>query len=323
MRRNPLLRRFQTLFADFEEADRTGRPVAEIRDERRRTGLSRRDFLKVGGVAVGAAALAPSAALAAVRRGAASQSRIAIVGGGIAGLNAALTLQDAGIASTVYEASSRVGGRMHSDTTSWLNGQTSEHCGELIDSGHKTILGLASRFKLPTVDLLGAEPIHSTDTDYFFGSYYTDAQAQADFNPVWNNVKKDVNASGYPTTYQQSTQAGRDLDHMSIYDWIESRVPGGHSSPMGQMLDVAYNIEYGNVTQQQSSLNLIYLLGFSSNPGNFQVFCSSDERYHIAGGNERLPQAIAAALGDKVKVNSALTGIVRNADDTYTLSFNR
>ena len=324
MARNTLLSRFQTLFADFDEAERSRRSVAEIRQERRLMNLTRRDFLKVTGAAVGAAALSgPAAAIAAVGRPAGTQGRIAIIGGGIAGLNAALTLQDAGIASTVYEASSRVGGRMHSDTTSWLNGQTSEHCGELIDSGHKTILGLASRFKLPTVDLLGAEPIHSTDTDYFFGSYYTDLQAQADFNPVWNNVKKDVNAASYPTTYKLSTPAGRVLDQMSIYDWIESRVPGGHSSPMGQLLDVAYNIEYGNVTQQQSSLNLVYLLGFSSNPGNFQIFGASDERYHIAGGNERLPQAMAAALGDKVKVNSALTGIVRNADDTYTLSFNR
>src|SRR5438477_1768738 len=300
MARTPLLTEVQRLAAHFDRQ------------------VSRREFIKVTGAAVGAAAVSgPIAAFAG------APPRIAIIGGGIAGLNAALTLQDAGITSTVYEASSRVGGRMHSDTTSWLNGQTSEHCGELIDSGHKTILGLASRFKLPTVDLLGAEPIHSTDTDYFFGSYYTDLQAQADFNPVWNNVKKDVNAASYPTTYKLSTPAGRVLDQMSIYDWIESRVPGGHSSPMGQLLDVAYNIEYGNVTQQQSSLNLVYLLGFSSNPGNFQIFGASDERYHIAGGNERLPQAIAAALGDKVKVNSALTGIVRNADDTYTLSFNR
>jgi len=323
MARSPLLSRFQTLFADFEEAERSGRSVAEIREERRSMRFTRRDFLKVAGAAVGAAALSgPAAALAATAtRGSVTQGAIAIIGGGIAGLNAALTLQDAGIASTVYEASSRVGGRMHSDTTSWLNGQTSEHCGELIDSGHKTILGLASRFKLPTVDLLGAEPIHSTDTNYFFGHYYTDAQAQADFNAVWNNVKKDVNAAGYPTTYTQSTQAGRDLDHMSIYDWIESRVPGRHASPMGRLLDVAYNIEYGNVTKEQSSLNLIYLLGFSSNPGNFQIFGASDERYHIAGGNERLPQAIAAALTlGTVQLNTALTGILRNSDGTYNLS---
>ena len=321
MARNPLLSRIQELFADFDEADRTGRPIHAIREERRQAGLTRRDFLKAGGVAVGAAALAPSAALAAINRAAVAQGRIAIVGGGIAGLNAALTLQDAGISSTIFEASNRIGGRMHSDTTSWLNGQTSEHCAELIDSGHKTILGLASRFKLATADLLGAEPIHSTDTDFFFGHYYTDAQAQADFNPVWANVKKDVNAASYPTLYNSFTDAGRDLDRMSIYDWIESRVPGGHSSPMGRLLDVAYNIEYGDVTTVQSSLNLIYLLGFNSNPGNFQIFGQSDERYHIVGGNERLPKAIAAALAPgTVQLNTALTAIARRADGTFDLT---
>src|SRR2546426_10559531 len=105
-----------------------------------------------------------------------------------------------------------------------------------------------------------------------------------------------MSAAGYPTTYKTHTDAGVALDQMSVYDWVESRVPGGHSSPMGQLLDVAYNIEYGNITQQQSSLNLVYLLGFSPVPGNFSIFGASDERYHIAGGNERLPQAIAAAL---------------------------
>jgi len=324
MARTPLLNRFRELVADFEEAGRSGRTVEAVQEERRQMKLTRRDFLKVTGATVGAAAFAgPMAALAATTKpgGQQQQGRIAIIGGGISGLNAALTLQDAGIASTVYEASSRVGGRMHSDTTSWLNGQTSEHCGELIDSGHKTILGLANRFNLPRADLLGAEPIHSTDTDYFSGHYYPQAQANADFNPVWTAVKKDLNAASYPTLYNLFTQAGWDLDHMSLYDWIESRVPGGHTSNMGQLLDVAYNIEYGNVTTQQSSLNIVYLLGFSPVPGNFSIFGASDERYHIVGGNERLPQAVAAALASgTVQLNTALTGMVRNADGTFTLT---
>src|SRR5256885_14159409 len=141
--------------------------------------VSRREFIKVTGAAVGAAAVSgPVAAFAT------TPPRIAIVGGGIAGLNAALTLQDAGIASTVYEASHRVGGRMHSDspltnpngTSTWENDQTSEHCGELIDSGHKTILKLANRFNLPTAALLAAEPIQSSETNYFFGHYYPPLQ---------------------------------------------------------------------------------------------------------------------------------------------------
>src|SRR6266851_2722146 len=322
MARTPLLSRFQELFEDFDEAERSGRTVESVQQERRQMRLTRRDFLKVGGAAVGAAALSgPMAALAAAVKPSGRQGRIAIIGGGIAGLNAALTLQDAGITSTVYEASGRVGGRMHSDTTSWLNGQTSEHCGELIDSKHKTILGLASRFKLATADLLAAEPNQSTETDYFFGGYYTTTQENVDFNEVWNAVKKDLNSAPFPTTYLMSTPEGQALDNLSLYNWIETRVPGGHTSRMGQLLDVAYNIEYGNVTTEQSSLNMVYLLGFQPIPGNFRIFGASDERYHLQGGNERLPQAIAAALAPgTVQLNTAMTAIATNADGTFTLT---
>jgi monoamine oxidase len=322
MARTPLLRKFQALFEDFEEAESSGRSVEAVQEERRQMRLTRRDFLKVTGATVGAAALSgPVAALAATRPKPSGTSRITIIGGGISGLNAALTLQDAGIASTVYEASPRVGGRMHSDTTSWLNGQTSEHCGELIDSRHKTILGLTTRFKLPTVDLLAAQPNMSTETDFFFGNYYTSAQANSDFKPVWNNLKADLISAPFPTLYNSFNQAGFNLDHLSLFDWIESRVPGGHTSSMGRLLDVAYNIEFGNVTTEQSSLNLVYLLGFQPQPGDFRIFGSSDERYHIVGGNERLPQAIAAALAPgTVQLNTALTAIATNADGTFTLS---
>ncbi|HUY72918.1 MAG TPA: NAD(P)/FAD-dependent oxidoreductase [Candidatus Dormibacteraeota bacterium] len=322
MARTPLLSRFQDLFDDFDEAARSGRAVEAVQEERRQMRFTRRDFLKVAGAAAGAAALGgPMAAWAATSKSGGKPGRIAIIGAGIAGLNAALTLQDAGITSTIFEASGRVGGRMHSDTTSWLNGQTSEDCGELIDSKHKTILGLANRFGIPTADLLGAQPKHSTDSDFFFGQYYTEAQANADFNPVWNAVKADLNSAPFPTLYNSFTQAGYDLDHMSIYDWIESRVPGGHKSSMGRLLDVAYNIEYGNVTKEQSSLNLIYLLAFQAVPGNFRIFGASDERYHMVGGNERLPRAIAATLpSGSIQLNTALTGIVHNADNTYTLT---
>ena len=57
MARTPLLRKFQALFEDFEEADRSGRTVEAVQDERTQMRLTRRDFLKVTGATVGAAAL--------------------------------------------------------------------------------------------------------------------------------------------------------------------------------------------------------------------------------------------------------------------------
>jgi len=316
MARTPLVRRFQQLYRDFAEAEATGRTVNQVQTERRQGLVTRRDVLKAGGAALAGAALAGQIPVFA-----GSRPRLAIVGGGIAGLTAALTLSDAGILSTVYEASDHVGGRMHSDTTSWLNGQTSEHCGELIDTRHKTILGLAKRFGIPITDLRAAEPNQSTETYRFFDQYYTREQANVDFNPVWTSIKKDLGSAPFPTLYNSFTPAGYALDHLSIFDWIESRVPGGHASSMGQLLDVAYNIEYGNVTTEQSSLNLIYLLGFQPIPGDFRIFGASDERYHMLGGNQRLPSAIKGALPPgSVQLNTALTGIVLNTDGTYALT---
>jgi monoamine oxidase len=83
---------------------------------------------------------------------------------------------------------------------------------------------------------------------------------------------------------------------MSAYDWIERYVPGGHRAPLGRLLDVAYAGEYGADTRDQSSLNLVYLLGFQPRNRGLSIFGESDERFHIEGGNERLPEAIADAL---------------------------
>src|SRR5438067_7254096 len=172
-------------------------------------------------------------------------ARIAIVGGGIAGLTAALTLQDKGVFADVYEASGRLGGRMHSDWTEfgtnfWANGQQAELCGELIDTNHKTILQLAQRFSLPTVDLLGAQPNGTEDTFWIFGADYPYAQASNDFQAVHNTLQGQVQATSYPTLYNSFTPAGQFFDNLSLYDWIENYVAGGHGSKMGALLDAAY-----------------------------------------------------------------------------------
>ena len=93
---------------------------------------------------------------------------------------------------------------------------------------------------------------------------------------------------------------------MSVYDYIERRIPGGHRSPLGALLDVAYVIEYGADSTEQSALNLIFLLGFQPNASSLSIFGESDEKFHIRGGNQQLPEAIARFLGgDAVRRGTA------------------
>jgi monoamine oxidase len=316
MARTPLAHALALLAKEHDAAESIGIDTAELRERR----YSRKELLRRGAVAGAAAAIGPAALPRGARAGS-GPARVAIVGAGLAGLNAALTLQDKRIASTVYEAADRVGGRMHSDRSGyWANGQVSEICGELIDTDHTAVLGLVKRFGLEAADLLAAEPTGSTPSYWFLGGRYSVEQADVDFAPVRDALKRDLTAAGYPTRWDKHKPAGVELDRMSLYEWIESRVPGGHGSAFGRLLDVAYTEEYGADTTDQSSLNIVYLLGYQPSPKRFSIFGQSDERWHIAGGNERLPEAIASTLPD-VRTGWRLTAVARSRDGSVTLSF--
>jgi monoamine oxidase len=297
--RTPLLSAFQQLYRNCEQTDVSA--------------PSRRDFLKISG--------AVAATIVFGQQPRIQKPRIVIIGGGIAGLNAALTLHDAGFSSTIYEASNRIGGRMHSDTKSWMNGQVTEHCGELIGASHKTILDLARRFNLRTANVTRAEPALSTDTFYFLGQYYPLAAVSEDFKAVYAVVRNDLMEAGYPTLYNRFSSGASKLDNLSVYDWIETRVAGGHRSAMGRLVDTACTLEFGAETKGQSSLNLIYIVGMQPAVGKFG---RSEQEHHLVGGNERLPRAIAAVLPPgTIKSRTFLTSIARNSDGTYTLGLRR
>jgi monoamine oxidase len=111
---------------------------------------------------------------------------------------------------------------------------------------------------------------------------------------------------------------------MSVWSWIEKRVPGGHGSKFGQLLDVAYTTEFGADTVEQSALDLLYTL--SGSDRSFQVYGASDERYHIQGGNQKLPEAMAAhlvAAGVRVQTGTRLAALRETPDGRYRLSLEK
>ncbi|MBT2457877.1 NAD(P)/FAD-dependent oxidoreductase [Streptomyces sp. ISL-86] len=321
MARTPLMHALRQLAAEHAAARRLSLPVAEVR------GLGRRELLGRAAVLGLGAALAPAATAYAAEavpdKKPVTPARVAVVGAGISGLTAALTLQDAGVNCTLYEANpSRVGGRMWTQRSHWAYGQTSEIGGELIDTSHKKILELCRRFNLPTEDFLGGGPNGAEEVLWFNGTYYPRTQADEDFKAVYQALHRDLVESG-EVAWNSSTPAGTALDNMSLHEWIETRVPGGHGSRLGRFIDVAYNVEYGADTDQQSALALVLLMGYQPNPGNFNVWGLSNERYHITGGNDQLPNAIAKALpAGSLVMGRELVAVRVAADGTQTLTFN-
>jgi monoamine oxidase len=271
--------------------------------------VSRRTF--VGAVA---------AAASTVSSRAAGNPRVVIVGAGLAGLTCAYRLNQRGVRAEVYDASTRVGGRCWTLRGVFDEGQIAERGGELIDQSHTAIRQLCQELRLELDNLLAAEPNNSSPFYWLDGAPYSYGQAVDDLKTIWKKLHSDLGAAGYPTTYYQSTQRGHELDSMSIVDWLNESVPGGASSRLGKLLNIAYNIEYGEECSQQSALNLIYLLGYSG-PGQLRIFGPSNEKYHVQGGNDQIAARLADFVRGQIHSGYILTAIRRNPDASYRLDF--
>lgn len=234
--------------------------------------------------------------------------RVAVVGAGLAGLTCAHRLRQRGVQAELYEASTRLGGRCWTRRGAFADGQMAERGGELIDQSHTAIRHLLQELNLPTVNVLAAEA-NGTDAKLnFLGSDYPLADAARDLRDVWKRLHRDYVDAGYPTTYYQSTPRGRQLDATSIAQWIQQTVPGGLGSPLGRLLATAYVIEYGAEIDQQSSLNLIYLLG-ALGPGRLRIFGPSNEKYKVVGGNDLLVAALAAQVAPQIATGHSLLSV--------------
>ncbi len=319
MARTPLAQKLQDAVSFVEEAHTRQVPIDQVMQERAARDLTRREFLQTA-ASLGAAALSARALKArAPMVNAVTAPRIVVVGAGLAGLICTYRLKQAGYLATLYEASDRVGGRCWTRRGDFADGQIAEHGGELIDQGHTATRQLAQELGLNLDNLLQAEQ-NGTDPFYYFdGAPYTYAQAVDDLNGIYQKLHRDVSDASYPTVYYSFTRRGWELDHMSIIDWINESVPGGIDSKLGQLLDVAYNIEYGAESSVQSSLNLIYLLGYSGQ-GQLRIFGPSNEKYHVVGGNDQIATRLASALTGQITLGSALIAIKQNIDGTYTLT---
>ncbi len=313
MGRTPLFRLLQRAASIARASRHVRMPLDEFHDvvRSRHVDMRRRRLLQGAGAS---ALLAGCQSLPSPMRGG-TDGDVVIVGAGIAGLTAGWRLRQQGVAVRVFEAQDRVGGRMLSLRNYFPDGQVIELGGELIDTDHVRIRALATELELPLDDLLAGD--NDPDTWYFDGHAISEHEIVRAFVPVAAAIERDLAVAGDGDyDYKDQNPAFRALDALTIRQWLERN---GVSGWLRTLLDVAYTTEMGLEIDQQSALNLLTFIG-TEDKDAFRIFGSSDERSHVRGGNDLIPQTLASRMSGALETGHILEA-VRSNGDGYTLSF--
>jgi monoamine oxidase len=321
--RTPLVASLRRALRLAAVSERRG-PRTPPLDELVEMAYSRRRFLRdsavlsVGALAVACREAAPPAPPPAPGR-TGLQPRIAIVGGGMAGLNAAYKLQKAGLASTIFEGANRTGGRMMTATNLLGDGLTTELGGEFIDSTHEEMLALMKEFGLELLDTRGPGSETLTPETYFInGRHYTQKQAAAAFAPLAKKIFADYDELEDVVNFEKEGGGGP-IDRMSISDYLGKI---GATGWMRELIEVAYVTEYGLDAGEQSALNFVFLIGTGDleDADAFELLGESDERYKVRGGNQRVVDELAKRLEPSIRRLHRLEAI-RSRGQGFTLTF--
>jgi monoamine oxidase len=138
------------------------------------------------------------------------------------------------------------------------------------------------------------------DYYHFEGKIRTDKELIPAFEPLAKQLAEDV--EGLEDDKENYTDKAKKFDLMSIHDYLQS-FKGKVEPWVIRMIDVAYEIEYGRATKEQSAMNLITYLSPDTKDG-FAMFGESDESKRIKGGNSRIIEALEKAIAGKVTIHT-------------------
>lgn len=242
--------------------------------------------------------------------------RIAIVGGGIAGLHCAWQLQRKGLRADVYEASMRTGGRILTGRDIIAPGSITELGGEFIDTAHTDMLALAKTFDLELLDLRNVSSKTYHDVFFFEGRVYTEDDITREMSPFIPRFAADIATLPRNLTSLSGTP-GEKLDRLSLDAYFHAC---GITGWVRAFLESAFVTENGLDLSEQSTLNFLSVIAYQIHGNPFRWFGESDERYRLKSGNEQIVGHLAADVQKSIHTGHRLESI-RAYGSAYRLSF--
>lgn len=257
------------------------------------SGIGRRAVLRA---LAAAPALAAMPAPAAIRPG----QRVAIIGGGIAGLTALHHLRRADVDAQVYEARRRLGGRMH--TLKRAGRPVFERGGQLVNTDHADIRALCGALGIGLVDRKAERAETQVIAD---GAVLSHAQLAAGLAPIAERI--DADSALLDSDYDRYAPR---FDRLSIANYLDRHAALLRAPWVCRLLESTARTEYGAEPDHASALELIFNLP-TVDGERVEILGASDERFLIDGGSGALIDALAAAHPGRIAPGKEVIRIER------------
>ncbi|MEU6659977.1 FAD-dependent oxidoreductase [Streptomyces sp. NPDC046821] len=239
------------------------------------------------------------------------ESEVVIVGGGYAGLAAALQLHDSGIDFTLIEAADRVGGRVLTETTP--TGVTLDHGGQWIGPTQTHLRALADRFgcgTFPTWETgKHVEVWHDGRTVPYVGAAPDDGPGIAEYNRVADLL--DELARTVDTTHPWLTPRFAEWDGQTADSFFRAQTDDADARRR-----LALSVQ-GLWCAEPYEISLFHVLFYIAAAGGYEQLmetrdCAQDSRF--TGGAAGPARAVADLLGDRVRLNTQARSIEYDGD---------
>ncbi len=236
---------------------------------------------------------------------------VIVIGAGLAGLHAALTLEAVGLRVLVLEAQQRVGGRIHSMRQL---GGTAEAGGTYIGGGYARVIAAAERYGVELMDVTPLLEFFREQDLALDGEIIR----QRDWPTHPKNEFPERDRGQMPWSYHRMLTM-RDNPLESPGDWLEARHAhldvSAHAWLRGlglteRAIALAYglNVSFGRDAHDVSALLLLFRGAFSKQQ---RALAGSAASLGLTArhGVQRIPEAMAAALAGGVELGRAAAAI--------------
>lgn len=210
-------------------------------------------------------------------------TRTAVLGAGLAGLAAATRLVREGHEVTVFEARDRVGGRLWSETIAAAGGNhVIERGAEFVLNGYTTLREYCAEYGLELVD---------TGMSYY-------VRTPADRPSVTTEAMAELGKRAAVAAAQDAGSSTADRSVADILDLLG--VDGPTREAIEARIEMSTAVRVDQVTSDET---LEHVASFDPLPS-----------WRIGGGNQGLPIAMAAALGDRIRLGAKVDAVAQHAD---------